>query len=159
MKRGVRSPAFRRKGVHVIQSVFGIAFRLKAGLRAYFPQESFLLLATPLNIEDVEQTKVRFTSSEESMKRLRPFFLMVCSILMACIVANAQNVKITENKEKKQLDVTVDSQPFTSYVYWDDQKKPILYPLRTAKGTIVTRGFPLERVAGERTDHPHHISS
>src|SRR5262245_19158764 len=39
MKRGVRSPAFRRKGVGVIQSVFPAAFRLKAGLRAYFPQE------------------------------------------------------------------------------------------------------------------------
>ena len=93
------------------------------------------------------------------MKRLRPYFFVACSILMASIVANAQAVKITENKEKKQLDVTVDGQPFTSYVYWDDQKKPILYPLRTAKGTIVTRGYPLEKVAGERTDHPHHISS
>lgn len=83
--------------------------------------------------------------------------LMIC--VGAAIVAGAQNVKITESKEKKQYDVTVDNQPFTSYVFWDNQKKPILYPLRTAKGTIVTRGFPLEKVAGERTDHPHHISS
>src|SRR5262245_4502542 len=36
MKRGVRSPAFRRKGVHLIQSAFSTAFRLKAGLRTYF---------------------------------------------------------------------------------------------------------------------------
>ena len=78
---------------------------------------------------------------------------------MFALTAQAQTVKLTENKAKKQVDVTVDGQPFTSYVYWDDQKKPILYPLRTAKGTIVTRGYPLEKVAGERTDHPHHISS
>lgn len=78
---------------------------------------------------------------------------------MASLSAAAQNVKITENKEKKQIDVTVDGQPFTSYVFWDDQKKPILYPLRTSRGTVVTRGYPLEKVAGERTDHPHHISS
>lgn len=77
---------------------------------------------------------------------------------MASLFANAQNIKITENKEKKQIDVTVDGQPFTSYVFWEDQKKPLLYPLRTSKGAVITRGYPLEKVAGERTDHPHHIS-
>jgi len=77
---------------------------------------------------------------------------------MASMFANAQDIKITENKEKKQYDVTVDGQPFTSYMFRDDQKKPVIYPLRTSKGTVVTRGYPLEKVAGERTDHPHHIS-
>jgi hypothetical protein len=33
----------------------------------------------------------------------------------------------------------------------------VLYPLRTASGTSVTRGFPLEPRSGERTDHPHHV--
>src|SRR5262245_15720411 len=92
------------------------------------------------------------------MKRILILFFALCFISMASLYAKAQNVKITENKEKKQIDVTVDGQPFTSYVFWDDQKKPILYPLRTSKGTVVTRGYPLEKVAGERTDHPHHIS-
>lgn len=86
-------------------------------------------------------------------------FLAAFTLCLCATLVGAQSVKITENKEKKQFDVTVDGQPFTSYVFWDDQKKPILYPLRTAKGTTVTRGYPLERVAGERTDHPHHISS
>lgn len=93
------------------------------------------------------------------MKQSFAAFLTICLLAMATVAANAQAVKITENKEKKQYDVTVDGQPFTSYVFWDDQKKPILYPLRTSKGTTVTRGYPLEKVAGERTDHPHHISS
>jgi hypothetical protein len=92
------------------------------------------------------------------MKRILILFSAFCFISMASLFANAQEIKITENKEKKQFDVTVDGQPFTSYVFWDDQKKPILYPLRTSKGTVVTRGYPLEKVAGERTDHPHHIS-
>lgn len=92
------------------------------------------------------------------MKRILTLFFALSFISMVSLSANAQNVKITENNEKKQFDVTVDGQPFTSYVYWDNQKKPILYPLRTSKGTVVTRGFPLEKVAGERTDHPHHIS-
>ncbi|MGH9801714.1 MAG: PmoA family protein, partial [Blastocatellia bacterium] len=93
------------------------------------------------------------------MKLSKLIFLSAILLGLASINASAQNVKITENKEKKQYDVMVDGQPFTSYVFWDNQKKPILYPLRTSKGTTVTRGFPLEKVAGERTDHPHHISS
>ncbi|HEX9484968.1 MAG TPA: PmoA family protein, partial [Gemmatimonadaceae bacterium] len=36
-------------------------------------------------------------------------------------------------------------------------KKPVLYPLRTATGIIVTRGFPLDPRPGERVDHPHHV--
>lgn len=93
------------------------------------------------------------------MKHFLTFMMAIGLTVMASLAVMAQSVKITENKEKKQYDVTVDGQPFTSYVFWDDQKKPILYPLRTARGTIVTRGYPLEKVKGERTDHPHHISS
>src|SRR5262250_2303701 len=92
------------------------------------------------------------------MKQIGAFLLTLCFISMASLYAHAQNVKITENKEKKQFDVTVDGQPFTSYVFWDDQKKPILYPLRTSTGTVATRGAPLERAAVEPTHHPHHLS-
>jgi hypothetical protein len=35
--------------------------------------------------------------------------------------------------------------------------KPVLYPIRTARGTLVTRGFPLDPRPGERVDHPHHV--
>lgn len=70
----------------------------------------------------------------------------------------AQSVKVVEQKEKQQLDVYIGDQLFTSYCYWDSQKKPILYPLQTARGTVVTRSYPIARIAGERTDHPHHVS-
>ena len=33
----------------------------------------------------------------------------------------------------------------------------MLYPLLSAKGTAVSRGFPLEPRKGERIDHPHHV--
>ncbi|MGH9753576.1 MAG: PmoA family protein [Blastocatellia bacterium] len=90
------------------------------------------------------------------------YLSLICLSLTLCalclVSAAAQSVKITENKEKKQLDVTIDGELFTSYLYWDDQKKPILYPLKTSKGIVVTRNFPLAKVAGERADHPHHVS-
>ncbi|MCH8316646.1 MAG: PmoA family protein, partial [Planctomycetes bacterium] len=31
-----------------------------------------------------------------------------------------------------------------------------LHPLRAPDGTIVTRGYPMENIPGERHDHPHH---
>ncbi|GAC1516744.1 MAG: hypothetical protein NVS1B4_13560 [Gemmatimonadaceae bacterium] len=56
------------------------------------------------------------------------------------------------------MDILVDGQPFTSYLYATTTlKKPTLFPLRTASGTIVTRGFPLDPRPGERVDHPHHV--
>ncbi|MFM9001547.1 MAG: PmoA family protein, partial [Opitutia bacterium] len=85
--------------------------------------------------------------------------LSLAAALAACPVARASEVRLVNDEQKKQVDVLVDGKPFTSYLYWADQKKPLLSPLRTAKGTIFTRGFPLEKIAGERTDHPHHISS
>ncbi|MEP7274435.1 MAG: PmoA family protein, partial [Acidobacteriota bacterium] len=93
---------------------------------------------------------------------LKNFALLLLSVALIAAPISAQNdggVKIVENKAAKQLDVYIDGQLFTSYCYWDSQKKPILYPLRTAKGTVVTRSFPVAKVAGERTDHPHHVSS
>jgi len=80
-------------------------------------------------------------------------------VVMSSSAVLAQAVKIVEQKEKKQLDVYVGQQLFTSYCYWDSQKKPILYPLQTANGTVVTRSYPVAKVAGERTDHPHHVSA
>lgn len=82
-----------------------------------------------------------------------------CASGTAATTEAAPEVRLVNDKQKKQVDVLVDGKPFTSYLYWADQKKPLLSPLRTAKGTIFTRGFPLEKIAGERTDHPHHISS
>ncbi len=93
------------------------------------------------------------------MKHLSIFCLSLILCALCSTMVEAQNLKIVENKEKQQLDVYVDDQLFTSYCYWDSQKKPILYPLKTSKGTVVTRSFPLARVAGERTDHPHHVSA
>jgi hypothetical protein len=79
-------------------------------------------------------------------------------LLLGAGGAAAQSVKVVEQKEKQQLDVFIGGQLFTSYCYWDSQKKPILYPLQTAKGTVVTRSYPVAKIAGERTDHPHHVS-
>ncbi len=65
-------------------------------------------------------------------------------------------VSVVVNEQDRRVDVAIDGKPFTSYIWPTTLKKPVLYPLRTAKGTIVTRGYPLEQRPGERVDHPHH---
>jgi hypothetical protein len=77
-------------------------------------------------------------------------------LLLGCTAAPAQApVTITVNETERRADVLVDGKPFTSYIWPSTLKKPVLFPLRTAQGTPVTRGFPLEPRAGERVDHPH----
>ena len=57
----------------------------------------------------------------------------------------------------RRVDVRANGQPVTAYRYPDAIKKPVLYPLRTPAGTVVTRGFPLDAQPHERVDHPHHV--
>jgi hypothetical protein len=68
----------------------------------------------------------------------------------------SEHVSVTVDEQDRRVDVSVDGQPFTSYIWPARLAKPVLYPLRTAKGTIITRGYPLEPRPGERVDHPHH---
>ncbi|HTE24146.1 DUF6807 domain-containing protein [Flavitalea sp.] len=89
--------------------------------------------------------------------------VVVCSLIlltagMTLISFNkAKRFAITENKAGKRVDITIDGKPFTSYIYPDALMKPVLYPLRTSKGTLITRGWPMDPRPGERVDHPHHV--
>ncbi|MEO8404507.1 MAG: PmoA family protein [Chitinophagaceae bacterium] len=68
-----------------------------------------------------------------------------------------QKVQIVQDKKDKKLDVMIGGKYFTTFLYPDSLEKPVLYPLTAANGTIVTRGFPLNPLPGEPTDHPHHL--
>lgn len=82
----------------------------------------------------------------------------VLLLAFSLIQANAQTkYSIVENKAEKRIDIAVDGKPFTSYIYPDVLMKPVLYPLRTTKGTLVSRGWPLDPRPEERVDHPHHV--
>ena len=70
---------------------------------------------------------------------------------------STSGVQLVANEAGRRVDVLTDGQPFTSYIWPDSVKKPVLYPLRTANGTLVTRGYPLDPRPRERVDHPHHV--
>jgi hypothetical protein len=71
--------------------------------------------------------------------------------------AQAPGVAVSLEEAARRIDVRIDGQPFTSWVWPESLTKPVLHPIRTERGTVVTRGFPLEPVAGERPDHPHQV--
>src|SRR5262245_14074595 len=66
-------------------------------------------------------------------------------------------VTVTAREADRRVDVAVGRAPVTSYIWPEVLKKPVLYPLRSAKGILVSRGWPLDPRPGERVDHPHHV--
>ena len=75
--------------------------------------------------------------------------------------AEAQSgVQVVPDTAAQRVDILIDGDLFTSYLYSDTLavlKKPVLWPLVSAAGQTVTRGYPLDPIPGERVDHPHHI--
>lgn len=81
----------------------------------------------------------------------------VISVVATGILEAQKPVKFIQKESEQKVDVMVDGKYFTSYMYPGNIDKPVLYPLQTASGVLVTRGFPLKNRPNERTDHPHHI--
>jgi len=64
---------------------------------------------------------------------------------------------LIDKSSEKKIDVMIDGKLFTSFCWPDNVYKPVLYPVYTSEGTVITRGFPLEPREGESTDHAHHV--
>ena len=88
------------------------------------------------------------------MKKIFSLFLGLCSFATL-----AQNLPVSFKNGKSSVDVLIGGKPFTSYFFpgQDVLKKAVLFPLISAHGTTITRGYPMAPRAGERVDHPHHV--
>ncbi len=85
--------------------------------------------------------------------------LLATSVLFAAsttFAAPSKGVQVVADEANRRVDITIDGQLFTSYIWPATLKKPVLYPLITDEGVTVTRGYPLSLRPGERVDHPHH---
>src|SRR5215831_16120516 len=93
--------------------------------------------------------------------RLPLAFAIAAASAMTAVVSTVAGappaVELTVNEAARRVDVTIGGTPFTSYIWTDQVKKPVLYPIRDAHGTLVTRGWPMDPRPGERVDHPHHV--
>lgn len=87
------------------------------------------------------------------------FVLLGYTFISGCRAKRLEGERffIVENEGGKRIDIRIGEELFTSYIYPDSLMKPVLYPLSTSRGTLVTRGWPLKPRQGERVDHPHHV--
>jgi hypothetical protein len=93
------------------------------------------------------------------MRSIAVFGLAAATLLLTTSTfsaTTASGVQVVADEAHRRVDITIDGQPFTSYIWPVSLKKPVLYPLVSDEGITVTRGFPLDPQPGERVDHPHH---
>ena len=78
---------------------------------------------------------------------------IILSLFLFTNAVHAQNkaVKFVADEKNNKVDVLVDGKLFTSYIYPSDLEKPVLYPMYTSKGTVITRGFPRDPRLGVPT--------
>ncbi|MFT6880983.1 MAG: hypothetical protein ACJARG_001917 [Arcticibacterium sp.] len=80
-------------------------------------------------------------------------------LLPICSLGQILPIELKNMPEHKKVEVFVNGKSFTNYIYPSDDvlKKPVLYPILSPQGNLVTRGWPFDPREGERQDHPHHV--
>jgi hypothetical protein len=68
-----------------------------------------------------------------------------------------EKVQFVKDGNHTTIHVNIGGKRFTSFIYPDSLAKPVLHPIYAANGTMVTRGFPMQPIDHEPTDHPHHL--
>jgi hypothetical protein len=80
-----------------------------------------------------------------------------CFIGSISFAQKKETVKLVTEKDQSTINVFVGSSLFTRFIYPDSLAKPVLYPIFSANGAMLTRGYPMFPIAGDPTDHPHHL--
>jgi hypothetical protein len=77
---------------------------------------------------------------------------------LACLVSCPLDAaELTVAKSDRGVTVNVDGKLFTEYLIATGPK-PILWPINGPDGVAMTRAYPMEKVEGEKQDHPHQRS-
>jgi hypothetical protein len=84
------------------------------------------------------------------------FASVLIIIRMTAMGQQSTGFSIFKKMDKEQVDILFNNKLLTSYCYYDSSRKPVLFPVNTLDGITVTRSYPFQIIAGERTDHPHH---
>jgi hypothetical protein len=96
---------------------------------------------------------------EQEMKRLSrlPFSGLQAAALLALFLSTKASAQVDlKEVDSDHIAITINGAPFSDFYIGSAYPKPFMAPLRTATGLIVTRKFPMEKVAGETRDHQHH---
>ena len=96
------------------------------------------------------------------MKILKQNKIVVIAVLSSFILLmnackNKPVVQLLVDESEKKVDVKIDGKIFTSYIYPERLKKPVLWPVFSPGGNMITRCYPMINKEGERVDHRHHV--
>ena len=88
------------------------------------------------------------------MKKYCSILIILAFLIVTTACTTGNKVEFVQKED--QVDVMIDGKLFTSYMHTANYTKPILYPLNTPSGIVMTRSYPFAEVEGESHDHPHH---
>lgn len=91
------------------------------------------------------------------LETIRLAILLIGLIMIFSGCTKKESIDLQVNLAEKKVDVMIDGKLFTSYIYPDNIKKPVLWPVLSKEGNMLTRSYPLINKEGERVDHRHHI--
>ena len=84
------------------------------------------------------------------------YYITTTALGLASKESHSPQPRVEFVRGDDRIDVMIGGKHFTSYLHGGELTKPILYPVRTPSGIVVNRSYPLAKVEGESTDHPHH---
>jgi len=82
-------------------------------------------------------------------------FLLFTRVVAFSLLFEPLQAQVAISLEKDRVSIRINGNSFTNLFMGQEVRKPFLYPLTTASGKKVSRGFPVEPAPGDPTDHPH----
>lgn len=101
--------------------------------------------------------RIKYNFKSKIMKKI---IIMAAALFLSASCNSGKKsgiVTFNDDTAGKKIDVMIDGKYFTSFIYPDDLEKQVLYPIFTASGKEITRGYPRDPRPYERIDHPHHV--
>ncbi|MCU1274434.1 MAG: transrane prediction [Bryobacterales bacterium] len=74
------------------------------------------------------------------------------TVVVCCLGCAAQQ-RVDVHRNGNQIDVNIGGKPFTTYYFDAAVAKPYLMPLRSARGTVVTRDYPVVNNVPSGSEH------
>jgi len=99
---------------------------------------------------------------------MKKHYVMPCIVLTALQLLSGCGSSVKFEEYANRIDVRMKGELFTSYLHAVDPNqpliaegrrlaKPVLSPVYSPSGVLMTRAYPFFSVEGEAQDHPHHM--
>jgi hypothetical protein len=88
---------------------------------------------------------------------LFPIFILLIEVIPGSGRLKPEKVSFRNDSAGQKVEIFVGEKLFACYIYPGNLEKQSLYPIHSASGKIITRGYPLNPRPFERADAPHQL--